>query len=557
MSLGYAGALLCTVGLLGWIAVDVAIDPVRRRRLAPIGCLAFCALLWTCGELLLYQADSPSDRIAVRRVLFAGVCFLPVAWVWSALAAARPGAARRAGPLLAALALPGALAWACLFVDRGGWFIDWYAMPTRRGPAFFGFALFAWALIAAGTALLLRAAPPVARGGLGVRLAILASALLPLAANAEHVLLRTSAADPTPIAFGAAALLFRGIVLDFAWASAQPPLARAEVVAQMRDGVLVADAAGRIVDWNAASERILGDAPPGGRSLGAVLHELRRAHGPEIEIRRFALERRGRAFGDAAILADRTELRRTELRLELATRLEALGVLASGAAHEINNPLAYVSANLRLLERLASALAQPEVHDALPAALRARAREAPRLLEDCNEGVERIHRITEKLAAFAGATAAADAPEPLDLAVPVQKAIALTAFGRPGRRIALAPCGALPPVHARELDVLHLVLHLLLNALQMGGEEVPIGVALEASEKEACVRVSDAGPGIPEADLPHVFDPFFTTRRPGPNVGLGLSVCWELARRNGGRLEAQNRAEGGAEFTLWLPLADA
>jgi C4-dicarboxylate-specific signal transduction histidine kinase len=104
--------------------------------------------------------------------------------------------------------------------------------------------------------------------------------------------------------------------------------------------------------------------------------------------------------------------------------------------------------------------------------------------------------------------------------------------------------------------VLHLVLHLLLNAFQMGGDDVPVGVELEASEKEACVRVSDAGPGIPEADLPHVFDPFFTTRRPGPNVGLGLSVCWELARRNGGRLEAQNRAGGGAVFTLWLPLAE-
>jgi K+-sensing histidine kinase KdpD len=50
-----------------------------------------------------------------------------------------------------------------------------------------------------------------------------------------------------------------------------------------------------------------------------------------------------------------------------------------------------------------------------------------------------------------------------------------------------------------------------------------------------------------------VFDPFFTTRRPGPNLGLGLSMCWELARRNGGRLEVENRPEGGAAFTLSLP----
>ena len=90
----------------------------------------------------------------------------------------------------------------------------------------------------------------------------------------------------------------------------------------------------------------------------------------------------------------------------------------------------------------------------------------------------------------------------------------------------------------------------------MGGEQVPITIELGDGEKEVSVRVCDGGPGIPEDDLPHVFDPFFTTRRPGPNLGLGLSLCWELARRNGGRLEAENRPEGGAAFTLWLPVAE-
>ena len=97
---------------------------------------------------------------------------------------------------------------------------------------------------------------------------------------------------------------------------------------------------------------------------------------------------------------------------------------------------------------------------------------------------------------------------------------------------------------------------LLLNAIQMGGEQVPITIELGDGEKEVSVRVCDGGPGIPEDDLPHVFDPFFTTRRPGPNLGLGLSLCWELARRNAGRLEAENRPEGGAAFTLWLPVAE-
>lgn len=557
MSLIFDGALLCTIALAGWIALDIGIDPVRRRRLAPVGWLALAVLCWAAGELLIQHASSPSERIWVRRLLFAGVCFLPAAWLWSALVAARPEETRRAGPRLVALLLPGALVYSCLFWDREGWFLDWYAMPVKRGPLFFAFAVWAWALVLAGAGVLLRAASPRGQGGRLLRFAIVASALLPLLANVEHVLLHATVADPTPVALGVAALLFRAVVLDLAWTSSQPPFARAEVVAQMCDGVLVADLAGRVVDWNAASRQILAEERLEGRPLGELLHELRRRRGREIEIRSFTLERRRRRFADAAILTDRTELRRTELRLELATRLEALGVLAAGAAHEINNPLAYVSANLTELSKLVAALVHPRVSQALPAALRSRLLEAPQCLADCIEGTERIHRIVEKLAEFAGESVAESAAAPLDLALPLQKAISMMAFGTPTRNVSVEIPDGLPRAHAAEVDVLHLVLHLLLNALQMGGEDVPIRVELDATDKEISVRVSDAGPGIPERDLPHVFDPFFTTRRPGPNLGLGLSLCWELARRNGGRLEAENRPEGGAAFTLWLPREDA
>jgi signal transduction histidine kinase len=101
------------------------------------------------------------------------------------------------------------------------------------------------------------------------------------------------------------------------------------------------------------------------------------------------------------------------------------------------------------------------------------------------------------------------------MAVPVEKAVAMAAFGKPGRAISVASAAGLPPVRAAELDVFHLVLHLLLKALQMGGDDVPIQVELGATEKEVFVRASDSAPGIPERDLPHVFEPFFTTRRRG------------------------------------------
>ncbi len=549
------GALLATVAVVGWMVLDIASDAVRRRRLAAVGALALAALAWASGELLVQHAASPEERLLARRVLFVGVCMLPAAWVWSALAAGgiEPGRGRR---WFALLVLPGILTWSCLFWDRQGLFLDWYALPTERGPVFFAYAAWAWALIAAGTLLLLRAVPERAEGGSGLRLAIVAGALLPLLTNAEHVIVHATAADPTPVALGVSALLFRGFVLDFAWASAQPPLARAEVVSQMRDGVLVTDLSGCVVDWNDASGELLGTAELEGRPVLPLLAELRMRRGREIEIHSFPLSRRGRPFARAAVLVDRSELRRSELRLEVATRLEALGVLASGVAHEINNPLTYVSANQTLLDPLLAALAEPKVLERLPERLRARAAEAPQLLADCREGTERIQRIVEKLAPFAE-RGGAGGEAPHDVIRPIEKAVSMVGLGKLRPPIPISRPERLPLVYAAEADVLHVVLHLLLNAIQMGGEDVPIAIAALPDAKGVCICVADGGPGIPEADLAHVFDPFFTTRRPGPNIGLGLSLCWELARRNGGRLDATNRPEGGASFTLWLPAAEA
>jgi signal transduction histidine kinase len=68
--------------------------------------------------------------------------------------------------------------------------------------------------------------------------------------------------------------------------------------------------------------------------------------------------------------------------------------------------------------------------------------------------------------------------------------------------------------------------------------------------------VRDRGIGIDPDSLAHLFDPFFTTKPPGTGTGLGLSLSYDLARRNGGRLEASNRSDGGAAFSLWLPAAE-
>ncbi len=551
----YEIALLATIGFVSWIALDVGLDGPRRRRLQCVLALSLAALAWSAGELLLRHASAPSEVIGARRILFAGICTLPAAWVWCALVAARPDADAFARRLFGALLVPGLVAYACLYVAPGGLFVDWYAVPVRRGLLFFPNAVYSWTLISVGSILMLgamRRSPDRSSTRIGL---VLAAAFVPVFANAAYLLLRASPWDPTPVAIGFSALTFRFLVVDLTWGAYHAPAARAEVVAQMRTGVLVADLAGRVVDWNEAAEQVLRARELEGRPLRRLLAEASAARAREIEVYEFALERGGQRFGTGAVVTDRAEIRRAELRLEMTTRVEALGYLATGVAHEINNPLTYVMANLLQLDELVSALGDPELRAKLPERLRSLVADGEELVADAREGAERIQRIVERLSQSAARGDPSQLPVRLDIRAVVEKAVTLARLGKNRGEIRIEVAGELPHVFIPEMDGIQIVLHLLHNAAQMGGDDVPISIGLRAADRGVSLQVVDSGPGISERDLPHVFEPFFTTRRPGAALGLGLSMCWELARRSGGRLDVENGPAQGAVFTLWLPAA--
>lgn len=552
MALLYEIALVLTIALAGWVACDVLFDPLRRRRLACVAVLSIAAIAWTAGTLMLFDAATPAKVLGARRVVFAGVCALPAAWVWCALVTTRPHASHFARNAFLALSLPGLVAYAGLWVMPGA-FIDWYAVPIERGPVYYAYSAWAWLLIAAGAGLLIAGSRP-SRGGTRLQQSgALLGAALPLVVNVVYILLGIPPWpwDPTPVAFAASAVLLRLLVIDPTWTAQVPPLARSEVVAQMRDAVLVADRRRALVDWNEAAANLLGGALAIGRSLDDLVaeaaHDARRA----VEVREFPLRRHGQAFGVGVVIADRTAQRDAESRVEMSTRLEALGYLTAGVAHEINNPLAYVSANLRFLEPLADALADPKVAASLAPSVRTLAADGPQVVADAREGTERIQRVVEKLATFDQARVSSATPVRVELRAAVERAVAMAAFGKRQKPIEVR--GVHRFARAVESDVIHVVFQLLLNAMQMGGDDVPIAVTIESSGAEVAVHVADRGPGIAEHDLPHLFEPFFTTSRPSAHLGLGLSLCWEVARRSGGRLEVRNRPTGGAVVSLWLP----
>jgi signal transduction histidine kinase len=323
------------------------------------------------------------------------------------------------------------------------------------------------------------------------------------------------------------------------------------VIEQLDSGVLVANLHGVVVDANPAAERLLGIGDAVGRSMRSLLDQARGDSSRAIEVREFPV--RG-AMGDAgscAVVTDRTEARRAEHQMLMAQRLESLGILAAGIAHEVNNPLAFVRSNLGFLENLAKRLSEPEVMERLPAPLREAAAEAQDVTCDLRDGVDRISQMVKELKRFAHSD---DPPERRNVCLGrvAERAASIADVGLTTGSIRqrLEP---VPMVSGSELQLVQVVLNLLVNAIQASEGKAIIDLEVDPEGDGVRLRVRDRGAGIPDEVLPHIFDPFFTTKAPGEGTGLGLSVSFDLVRQHGGVLEAHNYEGGGACFDLWLP----
>jgi len=427
--------------------------------------------------------------------------------------------------------------------------------PPHRGPVFYANMAYSFVLVGlagfyfARTARRLRRADPL-------RIAMLAFGVLsPLVANFVHILVLPGASDPTPVVMGLAALSIRLAVIDSGLAL-YLPLARADVLEQVAVGIAVADLEGRVVDANRAARDLAHCADPIGRPLAELVRAATARADVVVEARCVPLHSAVAEVGSAALLEDRTESRHAEQRLQLAARLESLGFLTAGIAHEVNNPLAFIRANLSQLEKLAAEVSSREFAARLPDRARAIASDARELVADTQEGVERIAALVHRLKTFArNESVDPGRRSPVDLGRVADAAIAMASVGLPRGAIRRVG-GAGPPVLANEGDLVQIALNLLVNAVQASEGGVDIEVEVAPSPGGVALAVHDRGVGIDVDALPHLFEPFYTTKPQGTGSGLGLSLSSDLAQRYGGRLSAQNREGGGATFALWLPAAE-
>lgn len=269
------------------------------------------------------------------------------------------------------------------------------------------------------------------------------------------------------------------------------------------------------------------------------------------------------------VARDVGEQRRLFARLVQADKLAAVGQLASGIAHEINNPTAVITSNLGELKRY---LAIWEVATTELAALAQRAgqedgaltvlhrpefvfarREALGTVDESLAAMDRIRQIVGNLRSVVRREPVGEAPSPVDLGEVVQ-AVARTAASDLRRASARLDVQPDVWVMGHRSELVDVVLNLVVNAIQSAAEGRPNVITLECRREGAwaLVRVTDTGKGLPPSQVRRLFEPFFTPR-PSEGPGLGLPLARKIVLAHGGTIDVSSDEGAGSTFTVRLP----
>jgi PAS domain S-box-containing protein len=343
------------------------------------------------------------------------------------------------------------------------------------------------------------------------------------------------------------------------------PAHSSELVRHIPDPILEVDARGFILFANrrlpGAPEDVVGRsffellAPKFRASARSVFEATLRtkepatievmANGSADDVSWYACRIGALGSGGVICVRDTTGRRESEAQLFATDRLASVGTLAAGVAHEINNPLAAVIANLELA-----------VADLQAAGMGGELLEEVR---DAREAAERVRLIVRDLRLFSRAE------EPRRVRVDVREVLESTlrmAWHEIRHRARLVKAfDEVPLVEANEARLGQVFLNLVINAAHAipegRAETNQIRVATHEEDQRVLIEIADTGVGMSNELLEHIFTPFFSTRPTGIGTGLGLPICRRLVEDIGGELRVTSRPGKGSTFTILLPAADA
>ena len=340
-------------------------------------------------------------------------------------------------------------------------------------------------------------------------------------------------------------------------------------------GIFACDRLGNVTMRNPRLHEILGkppseDAQLGGRVLAAMRQCLTRGEvlsgevrytsswGRTADIRVVLAPLRGEngdVTGALGLVEDITERRTLEEGLRRSQKLESIGQLAAGIAHEINNPMAFVRTNLAVLREEWLALKKEIGGESRATALAGRFSECESLIDESLEGIERTIAIARDMREFAHS--GNDPRGSVDLNGVVEGCVRVAGAHHKRPTRIEEHYGTLPPVWGSAGQLRQVFLNLVVNALDVVGAGGCIHIETALEGGQAVVRVRDDGAGILPEHRERLFDPFFTTKPAGEGTGLGLYISHQIVRGHGGEIAVDSAPGQGATFEVRLPLAPA
>lgn len=265
------------------------------------------------------------------------------------------------------------------------------------------------------------------------------------------------------------------------------------------------------------------------------------------------------------------KLEESDRQLRQSEKLASIGQLAAGIAHEINNPLGFITANLCSLQRYFNELIEligiyEKFHsDAKNKHFQEQISELAEkmdldflredigpLFDDSIEGATRVKKIVQDLLHFS--RSGENSWEWVDLRNGLDSTLNIINNELKYKADVIKNYGDIPLIHCMPAQINQVFMNMLLNAAHAIDVHGDITITTKSSDDFVCVSIHDTGCGMAPAVQAKIFDPFFTTKQVGAGTGLGLSVAYGIIKKHHGKIDVESEPGKGSTFTVWLPI---